>query len=117
MRKPSGSMRCSAHPVAAHKRATLPVLGGISGSTSARCKGAPRTSSSVATRSCGCLAKYIGELHANGCDDVGNSIVALPNALDRRSRVDDANVGGCRIVDGTVARCGKTAQHDDMAVG
>src|ERR1700678_4356480 len=31
--KPNGSMRCNTDFVAAHKRATLPVFGGISGST------------------------------------------------------------------------------------
>src|SRR5487761_2131994 len=35
--KPNGSMRCSVVWVAAHKRATLPVLGGISGSSRTTC--------------------------------------------------------------------------------
>src|SRR5690349_13282143 len=34
---PSGSIRCSEVRVAAHNRATLPVLGGISGSTKTIC--------------------------------------------------------------------------------
>ena len=33
MRNPSGPTRCKGQPVAAHSRAALPVLGGISGST------------------------------------------------------------------------------------
>src|SRR5258708_1655092 len=40
-RKPSGSIRCSWVCVAAHNRATLPVFGGISGSTRTMCMGPP----------------------------------------------------------------------------
>ena len=35
--KPNGSIKCSGVKVAAHKRATLPVLGGISGSNRTTC--------------------------------------------------------------------------------
>src|SRR5690606_18854610 len=40
MKKPSGRIRCRTAPRAAHVRATLPALGGISGATSTTCRSA-----------------------------------------------------------------------------
>ena len=78
MRKPSGSTRCSAQPVAAHRRATLPVFGGISGSTSTTCSGASRTAS-VATSA-------LARLRAHARPSRGSAAFASATSSAVRSR-------------------------------
>src|ERR1700682_4685414 len=76
MRKPSGATRCNRDPVTAHSRATLPVLGGIFGSTSTTLRRAARGS-----RKSPCAASFCPVF---GAGMAGITIIANPNA--RRNR-------------------------------
>src|SRR5207302_3615944 len=74
--KPSGATRCRREPVTAHSRATLPVLGGIFGSTSTTFNRAAEGS-----RNRPCAA---GPRPLFGAGMAGIAIIANPNA--RRNR-------------------------------
>src|SRR6267378_7926640 len=76
MRNPSGATRCSRDPVTAQRRATLPVLGGILGSTSTTLRRVLRGS-----RKSPCAAGFCPVF---GAGMAGIMIIANPNA--RRNR-------------------------------
>src|ERR1700682_3061054 len=76
MRKPSGATRCNRDPVTAHSRATLPVLGGIFGSTSTTLRRAARGS-----RKSPCAASFCPVF---GAGMAGITIIANPKR--RRNR-------------------------------
>src|SRR5260370_29035765 len=76
MEKPSGASRCSRDPVTAQSRATLPVLGGIFGSTRTTLS---RAAAASRKRAC---ATGVGPVCGSGM--AGIAIIANPNA--RRNR-------------------------------
>src|SRR2546430_1768541 len=76
MRNPSGATRCSRDPVTAQRRATLPVFGGIFGSTSTTFS---RAVAGVRNSPCA-----TGSCRLFGAAMAGIAIIANPNA--RRNR-------------------------------
>src|SRR6266513_5038578 len=76
MRNPSGATRCRRDPVTAQRRATLPVFGGIFGSTSTTFS---RAVAGVRNRPCAA-----GSCPVFGAAMAGIAIIANPNA--RRNR-------------------------------
>src|SRR4051812_34429286 len=76
MRNPSGAIRCRREAVTAQRRATLPVFGGIFGSTSTTLRRAAR-----ASRNSPCAAGFCPLF---GAGMAGIAIIANPNA--RRNR-------------------------------
>src|SRR3954462_10078334 len=72
MRNPSGAIRCRREAVTAQRRATLPVFGGIFGSTSTTLRRAAR-----ASRNSPCAAGFCPLF---GAGMAGIAIIANPNA-------------------------------------